>query len=256
MSQPHTDPPDLRVYPDAAALANAAAGVFVEAAQHAVATHGRFYVALSGGSTPRALFQLLAAAPYREAVAWGHTMVFWGDERCVPPDHPDSNYRMAREALLAHVPIPHDHVFRMPGEATDPATGAALYEQTVRRAFALGPHEDPRFDLVLLGMGPDGHTASLFPHTAALHVTDRLVVANRVDKLDATRLTLTARVINNAALVAFLIAGSDKAEPLAGVLEGPRRPDELPSQLIAPTHGHLLWLVDHAAAARLTAHSG
>lgn len=252
MSQPSATSPDVRVYPDAAALARAGADMFVDAARHAIGTHGRFFVALSGGSTPRALFQLLAAAPYRDAVEWAHTLVFWGDERCVPPDHPDSNYRMARDALLAHIPIPRDQVFRMPGEATDPTAGAALYEQTVRRAFALGPHEDPRFDLVLLGMGPDGHTASLFPHTAALHVTNRLVVANRVEKLDSTRLTLTTRALNNAALVAFLVAGPDKAEALAGVLEGPPRPDDLPAQMIVPTHGHTIWLVDQAAAAHLT----
>jgi 6-phosphogluconolactonase len=256
MSEPEANAPDVRIYPDAVALATAAAAVFVDAARHAIATRGRFFVALSGGSTPRALFQLLAAAPYRDQVEWARTMVFWGDERCVPPDHPESNYRMAREALLAHIPIPHDHVLRMPGEATDPATGAAIYEQTLRRAFVLGPREDPRFDLVLLGMGPDGHTASLFPHTAALQVTDRLVVANRVDKLNTTRLTLTTRALNNAALIAFLVAGPDKAEALAGVLEGPRRPDDLPAQLIVPVHGQVVWLVDRAAAARLTALPG
>lgn len=241
----------VRVYEDATALARAAADLFAAAARAAVAQRGRFFVALSGGSTPRTLYQLLAAPPYRDQVDWSRTFVFWGDERCVPPDHPDSNYRMAREALLFHVPIPTSQVFRMPGEMADPAAAAALYEQSVRRAFALAPGEWPRFDLVLLGLGPDGHTASLFPHTSALGVTDRLVVANRVEKLGTTRITLTAPVINSAAVVVFLVAGADKAEPLAAVLEGPRRPDDLPAQLIAPAHGELLWLVDRAAAAQL-----
>jgi 6-phosphogluconolactonase len=243
--------PSVRVYADLASLSAGAADVCVEAARAAIAAHGRFSVALSGGSTPRSLYQLLAAPPYREQVDWAHTVVCWGDERCVPPDHSESNYRMAREALLFHVPVPASQVFRMPGEAADPDTGAAQYEQALRRAFALGPAELPRFDLILLGLGPDGHTASLFPHTPALHVSDRLVVANPVEKLNTTRLTLTAPVLNNAARVVFLVAGADKAAPLAAVLEGPRRPDDLPAQLIAPTHGELLWLVDRVAAGDL-----
>jgi 6-phosphogluconolactonase len=243
--------PTIRVYDDAGALAQAAAVIFVEAARDAVARRGAYFVALSGGSTPRALFHLLAQPPYREQVDWSRTHVFWGDERCVPPNDPESNYRMAREALLFHVPIPAHQVYRMPGESADPAAGAALYEMTMRRAFALAPGEQPRFDLILLGMGPDGHTASLFPHTSALHITDRLVVANAVEKLGMTRLTLTAPAINHAALVVFLVAGADKAETLAAVLQGPRRPEDLPAQLIAPTAGAVLWLVDRAAAAQL-----
>lgn len=246
----------VRVYEDATALARAAADLFAEAARAAVSERGRFFVALSGGSTPRTLYQLLAAPPYHDQVDWSRTFVFWGDERFVPPDDPDSNYRMAREALLFHVPIPTSQVFRMPGEMADPTAAAALYEQSVRRAFALAPGEWPRFDLVLLGLGPDGHTASLFPHTSALGVTDRLVVANRVEKLGTTRITLTAPAINSAAVVVFLVAGADKAEPLAAVLEGPPRPDDLPAQLIAPVHGELLWLVDRAAAAQLRSPPG
>jgi 6-phosphogluconolactonase len=244
--------PQVRVYDDAAALARGAARLFVATAQAAIAAHGRFSVALSGGSTPRALFQLLAAPPYRDQVNWSRMWVFWGDERCVPPTDAESNYRMARETLLFHVPVQANQVFRMHGEATDPSAEAALYEMNLRRAFALAPGEWPRFDLVLLGLGPDGHTASLFPHTSALHAAGRLVVANRVDKLNTTRLTLTAPVINHAALIVFLVAGQDKVVPLAGVLEGSRQPDELPAQLIAPANGQVLWLVDRVAAAGLT----
>ena len=241
----------IRRFADAQSLAEAAADLFVRAAGDAIAARGRFYVALSGGSTPRTLYQLLAAEPRHDQVNWSRVFVFWGDERCVPPTDPESNYHMAREALLFHVPVPATQVFRMRGESADPAAAAALYEIDLRRAFALAPHELPRFDLILLGMGPDGHTASLFPHTDALHVTDRLAVANRVEKLNATRMTLTTPVINNARLVVFLIAGADKAEPLAAVLEGPRRPEDLPSQLVAPTDGQVIWMVDNAAAAKL-----
>jgi 6-phosphogluconolactonase len=257
MTQPESAPPttpgrrNVRVYADAATLATAAADLFAETASAAVAAHGRFCVALSGGATPQALYQLLAAPPHRDRIDWPRTFVFWGDERCVPPDHPDSNYGMTRAALLAHVPVPQAQVFRMEGEAADTAAAAARYEQNLRQVFALAPGEWPRLDLVLLGLGRDGHTASLFPHTAALGVTDRLVVANRVDTLDVTRITLTAPTINHAARVVFLVAGPDKAEPLAAVLDGPRRPDDLPAQLIAPVDGELLWLVDRAAAARL-----
>jgi 6-phosphogluconolactonase len=243
---------EVRIFDDAVALARAAADLFVEAARAAVAAHGRFYVALSGGSTPRALYQLLAGPEYHDRVDWSRTFVFFGDERCVPPTDPESNYRMAREALLFHVAVPATQVFRMRGEAADPDAAARLYEITLRRAFALAPGELPRFDLILLGMGPDGHTASLFPHTEALHVTDRLVVANRVEKLGTTRLTLTLPVINNAALVVFLVAGADKVAALAGVLKGPPQPEELPTQQVAPKNGRVVWLVDRAAAAQLS----
>jgi 6-phosphogluconolactonase len=242
---------EVRVQDDAAGVASAAAHLFVDAAQRAVRERGRFFVALSGGSTPRALFQLLAAPPYHDQVDWSRAYIFWGDERCVPPDDAESNYRMAREALLFHVPVHANQVFRMHGELPDVDAAAALYEMDLRRAFALAPGALPRFDLVLLGLGPDGHTASLFPHTTALHVTDRFVVANDVAKLNANRLTLTAPVLNAAALVVFLVAGADKTPALTAVLDGPPQPDEYPAQLIAPTGGQLIWLVDRAAAANL-----
>jgi 6-phosphogluconolactonase len=241
----------VRTFDDPNALANAAARVFVETAAASVKARGSFFVALSGGSTPRTLYTLLARPPYHDQVNWSRAHIFWGDERCVSPTDAESNYRMARESLLFHVPVSSHQVYRMPGEAADPNAGAALYEMALRRAFALAPGQMPRFDLILLGMGPDGHTASLFPHTAALGVTNRLVVANQVDKLNTTRLTLTYPVLNAAALVIFLVAGADKADALAAVLQGPRQPEELPAQGIALANGLVLWLADQAAAAKL-----
>jgi 6-phosphogluconolactonase len=251
MSAPAPGGPVVRTFDDLGALADAAAQLFVQTAATAVKAKGSFFVALSGGSTPRTLYSLLAQPPYHDQVNWSRAHIFFGDERCVSPTDPESNYRMARESLLFHVPVSSHQVYRMPGEAADPNAGAALYEMALRRAFALAPGQLPRFDLILLGMGPDGHTASLFPHTSALGVTNRLVVANRVEKLNATRLTLTYAAINAAALIVFLVAGADKADALASVLQGPRQPEELPSQAIAPTNGSVIWLVDRAAAAKL-----
>src|SRR5690606_983517 len=174
---------------------------------------------------------------------------FWGDERTVPPDHPDSNYRMAKEALLDFVALPASNVHRISGEL-EPARAAAEYEQTLRSFFAKRAGKT-RFDLILLGMGDDGHTASLFPDTEALNETERLVVANHVPKLDTWRITLTAPIINDAAHVAFLVAGAGKAAVLKRVLQGPRQPHKLPSQLIQPVDGELVWLLDKAAASEL-----
>ncbi len=241
---------ELRILPDARAVAQAAAALFVERAADAQARHDVFYVALSGGSTPRLFHAMLAASPLRERVDWSRIHFFWGDERCVPPDHPESNYRMARETLLDAVPVPPEHIHRMRGE-DDPAAAARAYEHVLRSVFAVAPDETPRFDLIYAGMGPDGHTLSLFPHTAALGVTDRLVVANYVPQLHTDRITFTAALANQAALVAFVISGADKALALAHVLEGPRNPDLYPSQLIAP-RGELLYLLDQPAAAQLT----
>ena len=242
---------ELEVFPDATAVAQAATDLFIRSARQAIATHGRFDVALSGGSTPKAMFALLAAPPYDKQVDWTKVQLFWGDERCVPPDHPDSNYGVANTLLISKVGIPASNVHRFLTEQSDAEQIADQYAAELKQHFALHAGELPRFDLIYLGMGPDGHTASLFPHTAALHITDRLVAANYVEKLNAQRLTLTAPVINAAALVAFLIAGPDKADALHEVLEGQPNPDTYPSQLIAPQHGKLYWLVDQAAAARL-----
>ena len=240
----------ISVYDDLDGVARAAADLFVEL-QRADRPQEHFALALSGGSTPRAFHSLLVAPPYRDQIDWESLQYFWGDERFVPPDDPESNYRMALETLLTKAPVTSDQVHRVPTERGDPATVADLYEADIRRDLNVLPGQFPRFDLILLGMGPDGHCASLFPHTAALHVTDRLVTANDVPQLHTTRITFTAPVINNAAAIIFLVAGADKADALAAVLEGPRDPDTYPSQLIAPEHGMLYWLVDRAAASKL-----
>jgi 6-phosphogluconolactonase len=247
----------LRVLADAPAVQQAAAEVFAAETAAAVRARGAAFVALSGGSTPRALHALLAdeAGPFRARVPWASLHVFWGDERHVPPDHADSNYRMARETLLSRVPIQPGQIHRMPGEERDAARAAERYAETLRQVFvAHGRLAErwPRFDLVLLGMGADGHTASLFPGTGAVHEAQRLVVAPWVPKLGSHRITLTAPVLNHASTAAFLVTGADKAEALAAVLEGPPQPDVYPSQVVRPLDGTLLWLVDRAAAARLS----
>lgn len=245
------------VEPDAAALAEHAARHFAEMAEEAVAARGVARIAISGGSTPKAAFQLLADPnrPWRERVPWGQLELYWVDERCVPPDHPDSNYRMTREALLDHVPLRPEQVHRMEGEL-DPEAAAARYESDLRNSFRLEGAESPRFDLIALGMGDDGHTASLFPGTGALHEMGRLVTANHVPQKDTWRITLTWPVINHAESVFFLIGGKDKAEVLKQVLIGARDPERLPSQLIWPTSGILTLILDKAAAAQLPATDG
>jgi 6-phosphogluconolactonase len=242
----------IRVFPDPEAVSQAATAEFSRCAAVATVARERFTVALSGGSTPRRLYQILAEEPYRSQMDWKRMEVFWGDERCVPPDDKESNYRMAREALLSKVPIPPDHVHRMEAERPDLDAAARAYQETLARVFGVPPDgELPALDLVLLGMGPDGHTASLFPGTAALQETKRWVVPNYVPRLAAHRLTLTVPVLNHAHQVLFLVAGADKAERLAEVLEGPHEPTRLPSQLIRPA-GQLVWFLDKAAASRLT----
>jgi len=206
---------------------------------------------LSGGSTPRALYGLLAEPPFRETIDWPRVHLFWGDERFVPPDHPDNNYRAALEALVRRVPIPTENVHRIPTEATEPEAAAAQYEDTLRRFFAAPEGEVPRFDLVLLGLGPDGHTASLFPGSPALEEDSHLVVATYVPNLAAWRITLTLPVLLCARHVIFLVSGPDKAAVLRDVLDGPHDPQRLPAQLVRPQDGDLTWLVDEAAASLL-----
>ena len=242
--------PILTVYDDLDAVAHAAADLFVAQAAAAAQARGVFRVALSGGSTPRRFHALLAAPPYRDRVNWLQVQFYWGDERAVPPDDPDSNYHMARETLLDALAISPEQIHRIPAESSDHAAAAAAYEDELRRSFHLAA-QYPRFDLIYLGMGGDGHTLSLFPHTAALHVRDRLAVANTAPTPPTSRITLTVPVANNAAVAAFLIVGADKADALAAVLEGPRDSDTYPSQLIAPTNGELRILADRAATAKL-----
>jgi 6-phosphogluconolactonase len=233
-------------------LSGDAAELFVTLAQRAGDVEGRrFTVALAGGETPGYLYSLLASSQYAPQVPWERVHVFWGDERHVPPDDPASNYRMAYDALLSRVPIPPQNVHRIRAELPDAHEAARTYDDDLRGFFSLPPSALPRFDLVLLGMGADGHTASLFPRTDTLHDQEHLVAASWVETLHTYRLTLSPRVLNNAATVVFLVSGERKAATLHAVLEGPLRPDLLPAQIIAPTNGTLLWLVDQAAAAQL-----
>jgi 6-phosphogluconolactonase len=238
----------IDVVPDGAALARAGAEQFVAAAGRAIAARGRFAVALSGGSTPRAMHTLLAGEAFDRRLNWSRVHLFFGDERCVPPDNPESNYRMARETLIDHVPVPAANVHRLRGE-DDPAGAAADYEADLRTFF--GVSAAPRFDLIFLGMGDNGHTASLFPGQPAVHEQVRWVVAADVAAAGMWRLTLTPVALNAAAEVTFLVSGGDKAEMVQKVLDGPYQPDLLPAQIVNPSNGQLRWLVDQAAAARL-----
>lgn len=238
----------VRVFGGPELVARAAAARFAELAGECVSAAGRFSVALSGGSTPRRIYELLAGGEFAPRVEWPRVHVFFGDERCVPPDDAESNYRMARESLLSRVALPAQNVHRMAGEGRPPESARA-YEEELRAFF--GGAEWPRFDLVMLGLGDDGHTASLFPGSPALAEGRAWAAANWVEKLGAFRLTLTAPAINHAAHVMFVVTGAGKAERLREVVEGPRDPQRLPAQMIRPGRGTLDWYVDEAAAARL-----
>lgn len=230
-------------------LAERAAREFIRAARESAARQGRFRVALSGGSTPRAVYSRLAESP-GDAIPWSCVEVFWGDERVVPPDDPASNYRMARETLLSRVPIPPEHVHRVPTELQPPAAIGPCYEQEIRATFQTQPGTWPGFDLVLLGVGEDGHTASLFPGSAALGEEHRGVLTVYVDRLQAYRVTLSLPLLNAARLIVFLVSGERKAEIMRRVLGPERHPDQWPAQAVQPSSGRLVWLLD-AAAARL-----
>src|SRR6266481_818917 len=244
---------EVRVLPDGAAIARRAAQKFVEAGAAAVNEKGSFSVVLAGGSTPKALYGLLVNDPaLRAQVPWDKMQVFFGDERHVGPDHPDSNFRMANEAMISKSPLKPEQVTRIKGEYPDADQAAREYELAIRSYFKLADGEFPRFDLVLLGMASEGHTASLFPGTKALHEKRRIAVSNWVGKLLAERITLTPPAINNAAHVIFMVTGADKAPALTAVLERVYEPDQLPAQLIRPVNGTLLWLVDTAAGGLLT----
>jgi 6-phosphogluconolactonase len=244
---------ELRIVANAEALNQVAAAEFIRQASEAVQATGVFTIALSGGSTPKNLYALLASAlSWRAQAPWEKMHFFWGDERHVSPDHVDSNYRMTHEAMLSRVPIPPANVYRCKSEQADAHGVAEEYEQTLRAFFHLFPGQLPRFDLVLLGMGLDGHTASLFPGTEALHERQRLVVANWVEQFNAYRIAMTFPVLNNAACVIFLVSGGEKAETVRRVLEGEAPLERFPARLVRPTHGKLLWLVDKDAARLLS----
>jgi len=243
----------VEVFADGDALIATVAEVFVANASAAIRASGRSIVALSGGSTPNALYDLLATDEYRLRVDWTRVEIFWGDERCVPPDDPASNYGAARDHLLARVSVPERRVHRIRGE-DDPAAAAAAYESDLRGTFGASSGPPPttpgsRFDLVLLGMGNDGHTASLFPGTAAVRESSRWVVAHQIAGM--WRVSLTPVLFNAGAEVLFLVAGREKAAPARRVLEGAYEPDLLPAQVIAPRAGRLRWFLDAAAASEL-----
>jgi 6-phosphogluconolactonase len=236
---------EVRVFDDTTGLIQATADEIARAAREAVDARGRFAWALAGGSTPRDVYRLLAGDPYRERMPWNAIHFFWGDERHVPPDHPDSNFRMAREAMLDAVPVPAENIHRVMAEEPDAQRAAAEYESTLRSFFALASGEWPVFDLIQLGLGKEGHTASLFPGGAAIHERERLVVAPWVEAQSTFRITFTPPVLNHARRTLFLVSGEEKAEALHAVLEGAREPDLYPAQIV---EGNCLWMVDRAAA--------
>jgi 6-phosphogluconolactonase len=242
----------IRIFADPQTLADAAARYVVERAQTAISERGRFSVALSGGSTPRHLHLRLASPPLVDQVDWPRVHVFFGDERCVPPDDERSNFRMAHETLLSKVPIPQTQIHRMRGELP-PSEAAEDYTRELKAYFG---DEPPRLDLILLGMGDNGHTASLFPGLSAVHEQQRWVVAEYVAEVGMWRVTLTPVVLNLAREDVFLVAGAAKASMLRQVLEGPYAPEALPAQVVRPAPGEVIWMVDAAAAAELTTPSG
>ena len=240
--------PELRILADAEELARAAAEEFLRLAKEAIPAKEIFTVALSGGSTPRGLYALLAEdALLRAQLPWEKVHFFWSDERHVPPEHPDSNFRMSREVMLSKVPVPPANVHRIRGENPDAVQAAGEYEEMLRGFFRLKADEMPRFDLILLGMGADGHTASLFPGTSGLLEQKRMITANWVEKLKDYRITMTLPVLNHAACVLFLVAGEEKAETLRAVLEGETKRELLPAQRVWPPKGKCLWFIDRAA---------
>jgi 6-phosphogluconolactonase len=244
---------EIRILSDGAAIAKRAAQEFVQAAASAVREKGIFKVALAGGSTPKALYNLLATDPsLHSQVPWDKMHLFFGDERHVGPEHPDSNFRMARESMISKVPLKPDQVTRIKGEYPDAEQGALEYEKELRDNFKLRDGEYPRFDLLLAGMGNEGHTLSLFPGTKALHANGRVVMRNWVGKLYTERITLTVPAASNAARIMFMVTGADKALALKAVLEGPYEPEQLPAQFLQPKNGKLLWLVDTAAGGMLS----
>jgi 6-phosphogluconolactonase len=244
----------LRIEDDKDRLARAAAAEIAGAISAVLIERDRCAVALTGGSTPRAAYRLLGEEPYLSRLAWDRIHFFWGDERHVPPDHADSNFRMAHEAFLATVPVPAENIHRIPAEDADAARAASSYEETLRGFFHLNADEKPRFDLLLLGLGPDAHIASLFPGNAALHEHQKLVIAPWVEKMDTFRITLTAPVLDNAARVLFLVSGEEKSAAVRNVLEGERNPDLYPGQLLRLKDGEVIWLLDRDAASRLSRH--
>lgn len=243
---------DLKIV-DTGALSRIASEVIFRYIREKLEVKDFFTLVLSGGSTPKNTFTLLASnASFRSQIPWEKVHFFWGDERHVPPDHSESNYRLAKEVMLSRVPVPEKNIHRIESENPDACKAAEKYEEELREFFKLVCGQLPRFDCLLLGMGTDGHTASLFPGTEAIHEQSRLVVVNWVEQFKTFRITLTLPVLNNADFIIFIVSGKEKAEMLKRVLEGREQSNYPPAQLIKPTHGRLLWLVDRAAASHLT----
>jgi 6-phosphogluconolactonase len=239
----------IAIYPDIETLSHDAAKYVVRVAQESIAAHGRFTLALSGGNTPKKLYALLASEPYRSQINWALVEVFWSDERNVPPDSSDCNYKLADDVLLNLVPIPATQIHRIRGEQEDRDAASLAYEQEMRKVF--NTNGVPHFDLIQLGMGPEGHTASLFPHQPSLHETQRLIMPVSVPKPPPPRLTFTPPLLNAAIHILFLVTGADKAEAVQEVIEGVHNPEEYPAQIVNPEQGEVTWMFDTAAATKL-----
>jgi 6-phosphogluconolactonase len=252
-------PREILVFPNPESLANAAAELFVRSAAASIQNHGAFIVALSGGSTPKRLFEILATDNFQAKIDWNRVYLFWGDERYVPSDHPDSNFRMTMDTLLSKVPIPHANVHRIRTELSPAEAVATNYESEIARFFTSfsDKHRErfPAFDLVLLGVGTNAHTASLFPHSQVLQETSHLVAAEFVAEVGMWRITMTAPLLNAAREIVFLVHGKEKAQVVREVLFGDYDPERKPAQMIQPANGRLKWLIDSASAAKLPAES-
>jgi len=246
--------PEVAYYKDHTSLFRGAAEKFVKAANDSVEMQGYFFVALAGGNTPRDFYRLLAKPEWRERMPWEKTHIFFGDERCVPPDHSDSNYRMAREALLDDLALPDEQIHRMAGEQ-EPHAAAVAYEREIRRVCVEAGMKRVGLDLALLGLGTDGHTASLFPGTAALQEKIKLAAANYVEKFNSYRLTMTLPMLNRAFDVIFLVAGESKADVVYEIFKAHNRRFQYPAELVQPKSGNVYWLLDDATASKLQGRS-
>jgi len=239
----------IAIYPDIHILSQQAAQYTVRIANESIADRGRFTMALAGGTTPGELYGLLGSELFRSEINWQLVHIFWGDERCVPHDSPDSNFYLAQKILLNKISTPEPQIHRMPADWPDHDAASQAY--TVEMQHTFGTNGIPSFDLIHLGMGPEGHTASLFPHQASLHEKQRLVMPVSVPKPPPDRLTFTPPLLNAARNVLFLVAGSDKADALQAVLEGEYQPDEYPAQIVRPTNGEVVWMLDKDVAKNL-----
>lgn len=235
-----------QAYTDAAAL-------FLRLAEQSIAAHGLFTVALSGGSTPKKLYELLASPAWRDRILWSKIEFFWGDERYVLPDDPVSNFRMTQEVMLSKVAVPSERTHRVPTEIEPPAAAAQMYEEEIKRVVATRSSAIPEFDLILLGLGTNGHTASLFPHQPGLHEKSKLVIGEYIEEVKMSRITMTVPLLNAAKDVLFVSLGTDKASVLKDVITGAYDPERLPAQLVQPRPGNLTWLIDPPAAVDLPA---